>query len=331
VIRLAHFENPAYVPLMQRAYALWRELENLSGSTLLHLTGLLEIGPPAGLLVSGTAAAVRQHGLAHEMLDAAAVMRRFPSYRLPNDFVAVLQPDGGYIEAALAVAGMQRLAAAAGAQIRTGARVVAIEPGASRIRIKTEAGAIEADDVVVAAGPWLGTLLPSLDLPLRVTRQVVGWFAPHDPAQFTAERFPVFILETAHGHHYGFPAHGRMGVKIAKHHHLDECVLPESCARTVTAADEAAIRAPLADCLPDANGRLIAAQTCLYTMTPDNTFILDRVPGMPHLIIASPCCGHGFKFAPVVGEIVADIVTRGATAHDIAAFRLQRFAGTSAI
>jgi sarcosine oxidase len=116
-----------------------------------------------------------------------------------------------------------------------------------------------------------------------------------------------------------------MGIKVAKHHHLGETVEPDSYDRTVSAKDEAAIRAPLAKYLPGANGRLLAAQTCLYTMTPDETFIVDRMPGFPHVVIASPCSGHGFKFSPVIGEIVADLVTRGTTQHDISPFRLDRF------
>jgi sarcosine oxidase len=172
----------------------------------------------------------------------------------------------------------------------------------------------------------MGEIVPHLHLPLAVTRQVVGWFAPEDATRFAPDRFPVFILETRHGVHYGLPFYGRSGIKVAKHHHGNESVDPDTCSREVTASDEAAIRAPLAEHLPEANGRLLAAQTCLYTMTPDGTFIIDRMPACPHVIIASPCCGHGFKFSPVVGEIVADLVTQGSTPHDIGQFRLRRFA-----
>lgn len=331
MIRLAHYENAGYVPLMRRAYELWRELESIADRKFLNVTGIIEIGAADGQLVPGTITAASRHGLHHEVLDAAALMRRYTAFRVPDNFKVVLQRDGGFIEAAPAVAANIRIAVEAGAEIRTGERVLAIEPKSQGVRVKTSRGAVEADGAIIAAGPWMSEILPELVLPLRITRQVVGWFEPENAAQFLLGRFPVFILETSHGHHYGFPAYGRLGVKIAKHHHLGEVVDAERYDRTVSAGDEAAIRAPLAQYIPAANGRLLDAQTCLYTMTPDDTFIIDRMPGYPHIIIASPCCGHGFKFSPVVGEIVADLVTQGTTAHDIVPFRLQRFArGVSA-
>lgn len=326
IIRLAHHENAAYVPLMRRAYELWRELERTAKQQFLNLTGIVEIGAAGAEIIRGTLAAAEAHGLHPEILDAHALMRRYPAFRIPQNFLAVLQRDGGFIEAARAIDANIRIAMEAGAEIRTGERVLAIDAQSHGLRIATDRSKIETDGAILAAGPWMRDLLPELRLPLRVTRQVVGWFEPDDPAQFAANRFPVFILETEHGHHYGFPAYGRMGVKVAKHHHLEEIVEPNACDRAVTAKDTAAIRAPLATYLPGANGRLRDAQTCLYTMTPDNTFIIDTMPGYEHVVIASPCCGHGFKFSPVVGEILADLVTRGTAEHDIRPFRLQRFA-----
>jgi sarcosine oxidase len=324
IFRLAHFENPAYVPLLHRAAALWRELETVSGRKLLATTGIAEIGPRDGELVRGTLAASVRHGLAHEVLDAAAFMRRYPAFTIPQDYAAVVQPDGGYIEAAAALDTHIRAARDAGAVVRSEEKVVAIAPRRNSVRITTDHGVIDADGAVVTAGPWTADVLPDLQLPLRVTRQVAGWFEPRQSAPF-AETFPVFLLESRHGIHYGLPPYGRLGMKIAKHHHFDELVGPDRYDMTVSPADEAAIRAPLAEFLPAANGRLLDAQTCLYTMTPDETFIIDRVPGVPHIVIASPCSGHGFKFAPAVGEIVADLITSGTTRHDIAAFRLARF------
>ena len=327
IIRLAHFENAAYVPLMRRAYTLWRELETAAAARLIVTTGIAEIGSPDGPLVRGTVAGASRHDLPHEMIDAQSLMRRYPAFNLPASFVAVLSPDGGYIAAEAALAAHIRLARAAGAAVRTRETVLAVEPLARGVRIRTDRGEIECDSAVLAAGPWMAKLLPDLARSLRVTRQVVGWFEPVDEARFSADRFPVFILESEHGLHYGFPVDAAMGagLKIAKHHHRRQAVDPDSYDRTVSAADEADIRAPLPDYLPAADGRLIGAQTCLYTMTPDETFIIDRLPGFPHVVIASPCSGHGFKFSPAVGEILADLVTLGATDHDIGRFRLGRF------
>jgi len=326
IIRLAHFENPSYGPMMRRGYALWRELETIAGAKLIFTTGIVEIGLAEGALVRGTVAGASRYGLPHEILDARSLMRRYPSFMLPHDSVGVFQPDGGYIAAAAALDATLRIAVAAGAVVRTSETVLSVEPRPNGVRIRTDRADIEADAAIVAAGPWMQKLLPDLRLPLRVTRQVVAWFEPVDLAQFSEDRFPVFILESEHGHHYGFPVYGHDGIKIAKHHHQREVVDADTYDRLVSAADEMAIRAPLAAYLPAANGRLISAQACLYTMTPDETFIIDRMAGFPHIIIASPCCGHGFKFSPVVGEILADLVTRGTTDHAIGQFRLQRFA-----
>jgi sarcosine oxidase len=326
IIRLGYFEHPSYVPLVRRAYALWRDIEAKTGRTLLHVTGIVEIGRTDGVLVPGTLASSRQHGLAHEVLDAAEVMRRFPAFALAADLVGVWQPQGGFLEAEAAVATLLDLATSAGAELRTNARVVAVEPHGGGVRITTDRGTVEAGAAVVTAGPWLPTLLPDLPVALRVTRQILAWFRPREEALFSGGRFPVFLLETAHGIHYGFPFAPGEGLKIAKHHHADEAVDPETCDRAVSAADEAMIRAPLSSHIPAADGELLSARTCLYTMTPDGDFIVDRLPGHPQVLIVSPCSGHGFKFAPAIGEIVADLMSRGTTAHDISRFRLKRFA-----
>jgi sarcosine oxidase len=216
------------------------------------------------------------------------------------------------------------LAQSAGAEIRTGETVRAIEPRGDGVRVTTDRGVIDAGRAIVTAGPWLKTLLPDFPAPLRVTRQVLGWFEPLQQAALA--NFPVFLIESRHGIHYGFPPDADGLVKVAKHHHDDETVDPENYDRTVSAADEGLIRAALAEHLPAANGPLAAAKTCLYTMTADSDFVLDRMPGAPQIVVASPCSGHGFKFAPVIGEILADLVVKGETRHDISRFRLARLA-----
>jgi sarcosine oxidase len=325
IIRLGYFEHPSYVPLLRQTYALWRELEAAAGQKLLHITGIVEIGPPEGELVTGTLAASRMHGLPHEVLDAFATMRRFPAFqRLPSRYVGVVQPDGGFVAVEPAIAAQIALAQAAGAEVRSGVTVHSVTPrGGDGVRLATSAGEVEARKVIVAAGPWVKALVPAL--PVRVTRELFAWFAPRDPALFTPQRFPVFLLESRYGMHYGFPQHGTAGVKIAKHHHRDETVDPDRVDRAVTAADEALIRPVLAAHMPMLDGAMLAAKTCLYTVTPDHDFIIDRLPDAPNIIVASPCSGHGFKFAPVIGEVLAQLATEGATEHDISRFRLSRF------
>jgi len=326
VIRLGYFEHPSYVPLVRAAYPLWRELEAGSGEALLTITGIVEIGAPESDLVAGTLRSLRLHHLPHEILDAPCLMERFPTFRLPDDFVGVCQPDGGFVRAEPAVAAFQQLASRCGAELVWNEPVLAVKPHRDGVEVTTRRGDIRAGSAIVAAGPWLKSLLPQLTGPLRVTRQVLGWFEPADHARlrFAAGRFPVFLLQNEDGAFYGFPADAD-GVKVAKHHHFDEAVDPDDYNRTVSAADEAAIRTALKAHLPDADGRLLAAQTCLYTMTPDGDFIIDRLPECPEIIVAAPCSGHGFKFAPVIGEILADIAVVGRTDHDISRFSLARF------
>src|SRR3979490_710433 len=180
IIRLGYFEHPSYVPLLRRAYALWRELEIASGEALLHTTGIAEIGLPAGTLVPGTLASSRLHSLRHDVLSASELMRRFPAFNLPPDYVAVLQPDGGFLKAEPSIAAMLALATSAGATVRPGETVQAIEPRELSVRIITDRGAVEAGAAILAAGPWTGSLLPWLAVPLRVTREVMAWFEPAD-------------------------------------------------------------------------------------------------------------------------------------------------------
>jgi sarcosine oxidase len=325
VIRLGYFEHPSYVPLLRRTYELWRELEAASGQELLHVTGIAEIGPPDGTVVPGTLLASRTHGLPHEVLKAAALMERFPAFRIPLDFVGVVQPDGGFVAVEPAIEAQLALAKTAGAEVRTGMTVHAIAPRRNGVRIRIGERSIDADTAIVSAGPWVKRLLPDLPVQLRVTRQVMAWFQPRDAAPFTAGRFPVFVLESRHGVHYGFPPHDTDSVKIAKHHHGNETVDPDRHDRAISTADESLIRPVLADHIPAANGKLMAAKTCLYTVTPDGDFIIDRMPGASNIIVASPCSGHGFKFAPVVGEILADLAAAGTTRHDTSRFQIGRF------
>jgi sarcosine oxidase len=325
IIRLGYFEHPSYVSLLRDVYPLWRELEAKIGRRLLHTTGIAEIGAPESELVKGTLTAARQHALPHDILDAAALMRRYPAFRVPGDFVGVVQPDGGFLDAEPALLGLVELARAGGATIRTNEAVRAIEPHPAGVRVVTGRDVVETSAVIVTAGARVKSLLPDLPAPFRVTRQVLAWFEPRDTAMFSADRFPVFMIESPHGFHYGFPMDPRRGVKLGKHHHLDETVDPDNYDRAVSPRDERAIRIALENYLPAANGKLVAATTCLYTMAPDGDFIVDTLPGWPQVVIGSPCSGHGFKFAPLIGEILADLATRGQTKRDIARFRLARF------
>ena len=327
VIRLGYFEHPSYVPLARASYALWRELERLSGDRLLTITGIIEIGRPDSALVAGTLAASRQHGLAHEVLDARETMRRFPAFHIPDDMIGVFQPAGGYVAAEPALQAHLRLARDAGAEIHTAERVLAVEPTANGVKVVTADGTIEAAQAIIAAGALLPSLVGDVPAQLTVTRQVLAWFAPRAAAAFALGAFPVFLMENDAGIFYGFPAEtAGEPFKFAKHHHEDEAIDPLVPTRPADGHDEAILRAALAAHLPDANGALVEMATCRYTMTSDGDFIIDRLPHARQIVIASPCSGHGFKFSPVIGEILADLITIDKTDHDISRFRFDRFA-----
>ncbi|MDB5602120.1 MAG: N-methyltryptophan oxidase [Xanthobacteraceae bacterium] len=328
IIRFGYFEHPSYVPLVRAALPLWRDLEARSGQTLLTVTGVLEIGAPDSELIAGTLQASRDHALPHEVLDAEALHRRFPAFRVPSDYVGVFQPDGGYLMADKAVAAMIASAKAAGAEVRSEERVLRVTPHGDGVRVETGRGSVTAGAVVVAAGPWVKSLLPELPMPIHVTRQAVGFFAPVNREPF-ASGFPVFMIENPDGIFYGFPPDETGAIKFAKHHHRGERIDPDQPDRPMAADDEALIRGALKAHLPAANGPMVASLTCRYTMTPDGDFVIDRLPDAPQIVVASPCSGHGFKFAPAIGEILADLSLRGdlslreATEHDISRFRLS--------
>jgi sarcosine oxidase len=324
IIRLDYFEHPSYVPLLRRSYELWDELEQSSGQKLIHITGILEIGAPDSKLITAVLVSIKEHSLRHELLSAEDLMRRFPAFHLPSYYQAVVQPDGGFLAAEPSIHAMLALAKQSGAEIRSGETIRAIEPSVTGVRIITDREHIDAGSAVIAVGPWIKSILPELKAPLRVTRQAMVWFSPRQPASL--QRVPVFLMESQHGMHYGFPLDGDGFIKVAKHHHGDETVDPDVCDRTVSGADENLIRSALADNLPDANGRRVKAATCFYTVTADGDFIIDSLPGYPHVVVASPCSGHGFKFAPVIGEILANLVTRCEPKHEIGRFSLKRFA-----
>jgi sarcosine oxidase len=325
IIRHGYFEHPSYVPLVRRAAALWRELEAASGGRLMTITGIAEIGRPDSTLVAGTLAAAREHQLPYEVVTAPELTRRYPAFRLPQDYVAVLQPDAGFVDAEAGIRAHLRLAVAAGADMRTSEPVVSVEQTGERVRVRTERKTYEAGTAIIAAGPWASSLVPDLGLPLTVTRQVLLWVRPGQPELFRTGWFPVFMIESEHGIHYGFPLHDDGLLKIAKHHHDREVVDPETCDRIISAADEATITGPLFRMLPAAAGPVVTAKTCLYTMAPDEDFVIDRVPGSARIVLASPCSGHGFKFAPAIGQALAELVLTGRSAADLSRFRLSRF------
>lgn len=330
IIRLAYYEDPSYVPLLLRAFDLWDELEAESGRRLLEVTGTIDASGPDEIVFTGSLASCEAWSLPHEVLTSAELTARYPGYRLPEEHLALFQPRGGFLLPERCISTHVTGALAAGAEIRAREPVLDWEATANGVRVTTERGTYEAEQLVLAAGAWMQGLVPHLQGLAQPERQVLGWFAALEPGLFAPSRFPVFNLMVPEGRYYGFPEYDVPGMKIGLYHHLEENVDPDLFDRESNLADEEILRAAVSRYFPAANGPVMALRSCMFTNTPDEHFIIDTLPGYPQVVIASPCSGHGFKFASVIGEVLADLVQRGETRHDIGLLRLDRLTDLSA-
>jgi sarcosine oxidase len=306
IIRLAYWEHPDYVPLVLRAYDLWRDLERTAGESLLTVTGSVDAGAPDGRTIRGALAACRAHGLEHELLDPAALTARFPGFRLPDGLAAVFQPDGGFLQPERCIVAHVNAARARGATVQTQERVIGWTAEDGCVRVTTDRGRYEAAKLVISAGAWLPAVLPALASRLTVERQVVLWTQPLRPELF-ARGFPVFYIDTPRGAFYGFPMDPQRGFKIGKYHHRRQNTDPDALDRTCSTEDEATLRDALSHYFPDANGPTLSASACLFTNTPDEHFVIDRLPDHQQVVVAGGFSGHGFKFCSAVGEMAANL------------------------
>jgi len=333
VIRLAYFEHPDYVPLLRRAYELWDRLQRDSGQPIIRITGGLMIGRPDSDVVSGSLRSAIEHALDHEMLDAGQVRRRFPLFTPGDDIVALYEPRAGVVNPEHAIRAHLARAAAHGASLCFNERVLnwSAAPDGSAVRVTSTRRTVESRSLVIAPGAWAPALFQVPALPLEVERQVLYWFHPAGgSAGFGADRFPIYIWDQGDGvQFYGFPADdaGRVKVAFFRTGGGARCSA-ETVDRTVHAEEVSAMRAALTDRVPAlAGGDLADTATCLYTLTPDHHFVIGLHPHHAQVVIASPCSGHGYKFASVVGEILADLATERTTRHPIGLFAPGRFPG----
>lgn len=326
IIRIGYFEGAAYVPMVQRAARLWEELGTRLGEKVLHVTGSLDCGPGASPFPEQSRQSCLANGLTFEDLDGHAINARFPGFSVPATYRGIYQPDGGFVASDRAIAGYQMLAIADGAEIRAREAMLGFEPTASGgVRVRTASGTFEAASLVLATGGWIGEHVPALKTIAVPERQVLGWFQPKESRRFMPDRFPVSILKTEDAHFYQFPLWGAPGFKIGAHRHRFQQSDAETLDRNVYPEDEALLRKGLEFAFPEANGACLRMTACLYTVTPDEHFILDHLPGAPQVVVASPCSGHGFKFGSVFGEVLADMASGRKPAFDLTMFRLNRF------
>jgi sarcosine oxidase len=341
IVSRSFYELPAYMPIYDRACELWEQLEREWGQRLFYREGSITTGRPGSPIISTAKRTADRFEVPHTLLTPAEAESRFPGYRIPDDHEVLVQPTDGFLVPRNGVRACVELAHQHGAEIHARTEVLDWTPTADGVRVQLDAGAadegdsdesgesesvtVAADTMAVTAGPWTPAVVePTRDL-LRVERQVLGRFQPDSPALFGPEQFPVSAVTTTEGQYSAFPAHGSPGVKLARVHHLEERVDPDEVGTAVTAEDEAVLRWFGDRYLAGGTGPTMRLETCLYTNTPDGRFVVDTHPDHPQVSFAAGFSGHGYKFCPVVGEILADLALAGDTDHDIDPFRLDRF------
>lgn len=331
MIRKAYFEHPNYVPLLHRAYALWDELEAMSRRKLLHRTGGVFIGPTDRTLVSGALAAARKHHLPHEVLSSEELKRRWPTFVVPADWAAVAEPDAGFLLPERVIHAYADLALRHGAEIHAHEPVRHWQREGSGYLVQTHVGTYAADRLIFCGGAWSGRLLADLGASLKVTRQVLAWVWPKEPRLFELGQLPVWAIDSLDGGlYYGFPINdATLGFKFAHHLPTATEVDPDAVSRELTPADREGARAILSAHLPSADGPLLALKTCLYTNSPDGHFIIDAHPDHPGIQVACGFSGHGFKFASVIGEVLAGAAAGEPPDANIDFLRLARFRNTN--
>jgi sarcosine oxidase len=329
IIRQAYFEDPAYVPLLLRSYELYADLE-ASSPGILTQTGGLMLGTAASETVAGSLASARQHGLPHEVLDADAIRDRFPLFAPAEDTIALFEERSGFVRPEQTVREHLRRAGTAGADLRFGERVLGWTATDRGVTVHTSESAYDAGRLVVAAGAWAPSLLADLGVPLRVERQLMHWFAPTGSIEpWQVGRHPVWIWEaTPEVQSYGFPAYGDPadGVKVTFYRDSGSGAAdPDALDREIHADEVDRLAEHLSTRLPALPGRHLHGVACMYTSAPDEHFVIAPHPGHATVTVAAGFSGHGFKFAPVVGEILADLALDGTTAHPISLFTPSRF------
>jgi monomeric sarcosine oxidase len=319
IIRQAYFEHPQYVPLLLESYRLWHELEIARGKSLYCETGLLQVGPADGIVVPGVVRAAKEHGLKVDQISESEINARWSVFRVPEGLIGAFEQRAGYLRVEECVAAHLAAAQDAGAEILAPCEVLDWEPG-SPIRLRTTVGELTTEKLIVTAGPWASQILGGLNLQLEVRRKGVFWFK----ARQTFVDSPCYLYELPQGVFYGFPEiGGRM--KVAEHSGGIPIENPLLVDPAIEPHEAERVMGFLNQCLPGMADGLAEHQTCLYTMSPDEHFIVDRHPGEPNVIFAAGLSGHGFKFAPVLGKALAAMTLEGGTELPIGFLGLSRF------
>jgi len=325
IIRQAYHENPMYVPFVKKAYHYWDEIEQQSGEKLLLKTGGIMLGTEDASVVKGSLLSAETYDIAYEYLHYADLQKRFPAFKPSQDTVGVLEKEAGILFPEKCIEAFLTQAQKNGAEINYNETVISINPKSDHVKLTTSKGTYQTEKLVVSAGAWMTEMLPELNLPLTIERQVLFWFRNNNEALQTnllPQNMPIYIWEYLPGEmFYGFPDLGN-GIKIA-HHHAGERIKPDELSQFVSDAEVRSMEELTTEYL-DIDAALNKTAVCMYTNTPDENFIIDYYPGNKNIIVASPCSGHGFKFSSFTGKILADLAMNKTPGLDISPFRIAR-------
>ena len=325
IIRMAYYEDPVYVPLLRLAYEGWGRLERHTGEQIMTITGILEAGIEGSALVEGSLRSALEHDIPHELLLPGQVNKRFPAFSIPPDWRCVFQPDAGILQPEKAISLFMKSASELGATVALGTRVANVRPVGDHVEIHLDSGeTIEAGSAVLAVGPWIQDLVPELGTKMRLTRQPLMWFEPEDEQLVRPPAMPVFFFHTPDELIYGFPDFRGSGVKVGSHLSCGELRSADEIRAEVSDDEKAHLKRMVDRFIPAAAGRVLQTHVCIYTRSTDAHFVLGLHPGASQIVLASPCSGHGFKFASIFGEILADLAMTQATDKPIDFFRPNR-------
>lgn len=324
ILRRSYFEHPAYVPLVDRSEQLWHELERLTDTSCLEHTGLLLVGRPDGPVLNGIRRARDEHRIPLDELDPPAVRSRWAGLNIDDDQQAIFEPGAGFLRVETCVLAHCRLAVEHGATILTGQRVRGWSAAGDSVRVRLDGHEFTAASLVITAGPWSAAILAELNLPLHIRRKVQLWFRSDNAAHDLHRGMPVFAYDLADGFFYGFPAIEPGVIKLAEHTGGDRVDDADGLERDLRSDDLPRVQRFVARYLPGVRPLVERASVCMYTMTPDEHFIIDRHPGHANVVFAAGFSGHGFKFCPVIGSVLADLVIEGQTREPVDFLRLAR-------
>ena len=324
IIRLAYSEHPAYVPLLRRAYELWYDLEKVSNEKILYKTGSLDISEENHWVFSGSLSSCLEHKIPHKVLNSSEISKKFPAYNFPHNYKGLFQKDGGFLLSEKVIENYTKLAVAHKAKVSSNEKVINWEVNNGEVSVVTNKSIYKSNSLVITTGSWINKLVPEL-LNLAVPeRQVLGWFKTKNDSKFK-NNFPVFSCSVDEGRFYGFPIHEIEGFKIGKYNHLNEIANPDNQNTSLSKQDEHVLRSAISRYFPEANGKLLQYQTCMFTNTPDENFIIDQHPNFSQVFLAGGFSGHGFKFSSVVGEIISEMVINSKFPKELEFLRLNRF------